>query len=222
MTRILLLATAIMLGACSTNSRSGMDPLGEASPILSDTLVGVEGRTPYHTGYEGELRPVTGPVALEVALDPRLAYLADNPGRRGSGVGLNRGFSSGGHLGEKDLLELLDRTQRELGEELTDRGIRLDPGAANVLQVTLADARPTTPTFSQLANEPSLSQRSVAEGGASFEGVLLTADGEALPFTYGYYSNDFNLPGARAGGTWGDTRRAIARMADRVAKELEE
>ena len=221
MTRTLTLASALLLGACATSQ--GVDRLGEASPILSDTLVGEEGRTPYHFGYEGALRPVAGSVALEVTLDPRLAYLANNPGQRGGpSTRLNRGFSSGGYLGEKDLFELLDRTQRELGEELTKEGIRIDPGAANVLQVTLADARPSRPTFTQLAREPGLSARSLGEGGASFEGVLLTADGQSLPFTYGYYSNDIGLPGAGATGIWGDTRRAIDRMAERVAKELEE
>ena len=221
MTRTFLLAAALSLGACATSP--GVDRLGEASPILSDTLVGEEGRTPYYVGYEGALRPVTGPVALEVTLDPRLAYLANNPGQRGgSAARLNSGFATGGYLGEKDVLELLDRTQRELAEELTKEGIRLDPSAGNVLQVTLADARPSRPTFTQLAREPGLSARSLGEGGASFEGVLLTADGQSLPFTYGYYSNDIGLPGAGAAGIWGDTRRAIGRMADRVAKELEE
>ena len=178
-----------------------------------------KGETPRYRGFDGNLAEVTGPIALDVRIGEHLLYLAVHDGDRPGVNRLRAGFATGGHLGLDPLEGLAEDMGEELHDELTDRGIRVDPNAPTVLRVTLVDAVPNRPTFDQLSVEPSLSYSSFGVGGASMEGELITADGQSSgAFTYGWYETQ--LDEFSRTGTWIDANRAIDFMARKVAKKL--
>lgn len=212
-----LLIAALAFGACATAPGPELQP----DRIISLLDAEIDGDTPVHRFFEGELPPLAGPVALDVRIGAQLAFLADNRGPFGDtrSLGLRDGFASGGFLGGRDLESLLRDLEDELTRDLEKRGVAVDADASTLLRVVLVDAQPNRPTYAQLAQQPGLSLQSFGRGGASFEGELIGAGGESLgTFTYGYYDElDVFLQSA---GIWTDADRAVERVSDRLARAV--
>jgi|GEM_PF-973020 len=213
MRNVLILAVAVATAACATpGERAFITPSMVAAGDVDD-------RAPRYQSYEGTLPPIREAVALDVKLSADLADRATNLGDRSGRVGLRNGFATDGYLGEPGLVRLREDAIAELSKRLAREGVTVDANAATVLRVRLVDARPNRPTFEQLSEQPSLDFNSVGLGGASFEGELVRAGGEAIgEFRYGFYSN--LIDNAAFGTTWTDADRAVERMARRVAREL--
>ena len=64
--------------------------------------------------------------------------------------------------------------------EFSKYDIKISDNAETVLNVTLVNAIPNRPTFSQLAKEPNLSYQSFATGGAEIHAELLSPDGKVI------------------------------------------
>jgi len=161
-------------------------------------------------------------VKIEVVLSEDLEWRANNLPKdrkdRGRAKNNRDGFGGNGFYGERDLSRLVSRLEKRLTKQLEKKGVVVDPESSNVLRVTLDDVRPTHPTFSQISKNGSLSMRSIARGGASFVGTLVSENGEAEGnISYAWYENDICDGG---GATWSDTNRAIDRFARHTAKSL--
>ena len=114
-------------------------------------------------------------------------------------------------LGQRDLDRLADELRRDVERavashsELNDATIRL----------TLVDARPNRPTWSQMAAKPGLSMASLSTGGARIEGEVIAADGTRRAVAYDWFS--YNIRDAQGSSTWTDAHRTIDRFASRLA-----
>lgn len=173
--------------------------------------------------FENSLSTPVDSVRVEVILSKDLEWRANNlPEKlsdRGSSRRLNDGWGGNGFYGEKDLDRLVSRLDKTLTKRLEKEGVRVDDASSNVIRITLTDVKPNRPTFAQLSKNASLSQRSFGIGGASFEGQLLTNNGEASgDISYAWYETD--IRDAQYGGTWSDTHRAIDRFSRHTAKSL--
>jgi len=116
-------------------------------------------------------------------------------------------------LGERDVREQADRLAEIVRRTLARSG-GLD-GAR--IDLVLTDLKPNRPTFQQVAERPGLdAHRSLSIGGAAIEGSITTADGQVLPVSYDWYSN--NLAEVRGFSTWQDADRAYQRLASRLAE----
>jgi hypothetical protein len=101
-------------------------------------------------------------------------------------------------------------------EKQVARSIARSASPVDRVEVVLEDATPNRPTFAQLGRVTGLSMWSVGVGGARMSGVVHTADGQQLPFRYGWYETDIrNEIGAT---TWSDAYRAFGMLAHRVAR----
>jgi len=161
-------------------------------------------------------------VKVEVVLSEDLEWRGNNLPRdrkdRRNAKNSRDGFGGNGYYGERDLTKLVGRLEKRLTKQLEKRGVEVDPNSPNVLRITLDDVRPTHPTMSQLSRNSGLSMRSVARGGASFKGTLVSNNGEAEGnISYAWYEHDICNS---TGGTWSDTNRAINRFAKKAAKSL--
>ena len=115
-------------------------------------------------------------------------------------------------LGQRDL----ERLAAEL-EVTVERAVaKSGRGAGGRLELTLTDARPSRPTFEQMAHRPGLSMESVSNGGAALEGVEILADGTRRPVSFSWYETDIRWAQSRT--TWTDAHRAFDLFANQYAK----
>ena len=92
------------------------------------------------------------------------------------------------------------------------------PGGG-VLDVTITDAAPNRPTWTQLQATPGLSyMHSFGLGGAAVEGVYTAPDGARTPVRYSWYETDITF--APFQSDWSDAARSFRRFAERLAKDL--
>ena len=116
-------------------------------------------------------------------------------------------------LGQAEVAEqaraLEARLERELASNPAYAGARI--------HLVLTDVAPNRPTRQQLSNTPGLDYiRSFSVGGAAIEGEITTADGEARPVRYDWYSHD--IRDSRYQSTWQDADRAFMRFSRRLAQ----
>ena len=158
-------------------------------------------------------------VKINVVLSDELAYRANNLSPKLSdrnGVrSLNDGFAGRGKYGEKSLSRLTDRLEKKITKELTKDGITVSDSAPYTLNLVVADADSTRPTFEQLSSSSGLSFQSYGLGGASLEGTLLSGDQEIGSMSYAWYES--NIRDSAYGSTWSDAYRAIDRFARKTA-----
>jgi hypothetical protein len=111
-------------------------------------------------------------------------------------------------LGRRDI----DRLAAELEASVEQAVGRGDGGA---LELVLTDAVPSRPTFEEMARRPGLDMRSVANGGATIDGVEIGPDGTRRPIHFAWYEDDIRWASARA--TWTDTHKAFRLFARQYA-----
>ena len=107
-----------------------------------------------------------------------------------------------------------DRLTRELSNEVSKAvgGFRPEGG---VLEVTIKDAKPNRPTWTQMNYTPGLSYMdSFGIGGASLEGVYIAPNGARTPVKYSWYESD--LRNSQFMSEWHDTERTFERFAKRL------
>jgi len=172
--------------------------------------------------FENTFATPVDTVRIEVVLSEDMAWRANNLPKklkdRGSARNSRNGFAGNGYYGEKDLQKLVTRLEEKMEKRLTKEGVIIDENSANVLRITLEDARPNRPTFKQLGRS-GLSSQSYALGGASFTGEIIANNGETGgEISYAWYEN--NICDAPFGTTWSDSNRAIDRFARKTAKSL--
>ena len=114
-------------------------------------------------------------------------------------------------LGQRDL----DRLATSLENDIERAVARSGRGAGGRLDLVLTDARPSRPTFEQMARRPGLSMESVSNGGAAFEGVETRPDGSTREVKFSWYETDIRWAQSRT--TWHDTERAFQIFAKRYA-----
>jgi len=114
-------------------------------------------------------------------------------------------------FGQRDL----DRLARELEADVERAVARSGRGRGGRLELVLTDARPSRPTFEQMARRPGLSMESVSNGGAAVEGVEIAPDGSTRAVRFSWYETDIRWAGART--TWTDAHKAFQRFARRYA-----
>ncbi len=173
--------------------------------------------------FENSLSTAVDTVRVEVSLSDDLVWRANNLPKklsdRGNSRGLNDGWGGNGFYGERDLDRLVTRLNEKLTKRLMKEGVNVDESSSNILRITLTDVKPNRPTFEQLSRNVSLSQRSFGLGGASFEGQIITNNGEtAGDISYAWY--EWDITEAQFLGTWSDTHRAIDRFSRHTAKSL--
>ena len=117
-------------------------------------------------------------------------------------------------LGEREGTYLSEKLTKDITEAFAKNGV-----SAHRVVVTIEDAAPNRPTFTQLSDRIGLSPRSFSVGGLDVTGEALGADGDVLAqVEYDYYTHD--IRDAQNRGTWSDARRASKRFAHRLAKAL--
>ena len=114
-------------------------------------------------------------------------------------------------LGRRDL----ERLAAELEAEVEQAVARSGQAADGRLELVLTDARPSRPTFEQMARKPGLSMQSVANGGAALEGVEIRPDGTRRPVKFSWYESDIRWASGRA--VWTDAERAFDIFARQYA-----
>jgi len=114
-------------------------------------------------------------------------------------------------LGQRDL----DRLARDLEVDIERAVARSGRGSGGTLELVLTDARPSRPTFQQMARRPGLSMESVSNGGAAFEGVEIAPDGSRRQVSFRWYETDIRWAQSRT--TWTDAHRAFQMFARRYA-----
>jgi hypothetical protein len=167
--------------------------------------------------------PSAEPVKVTISLSDDLAHRANNlPEKlrdRSNARGLNNGWAGNGFYGERELARLQDKLLHEITGDFGRIGVTVSDSAAYELRLTLVDARPNHPTFTQLGKQAGLSRNSRALGGARFKGELFDGAGQSLgTVDYHWYENSFEH--SYAGATWKDARRAISRFSSKTAKGL--
>lgn len=191
---------------------------------MATSLALITPMTAMAIGFESEITaPLPSSLKIEVTLSEDLAHRANNLPKklsdRNGSARLNSAFSQNGYYGDKDLARLTERLERKLTERLAKADITTSDTAATVLRLTLVDAKPNRPTFTQLSKDVSLSFQSVGLGGAEIEGELIRAGGESLgTLSYDWFEND--IRDAQFGGVWQDANRAIDRFARKAATTL--
>ena len=114
--------------------------------------------------------------------------------------------------GVRDVHDLAAELKQDVERELARTGAY--DGAR--IELVLADAAPTRPTFKQLGDRPGLSMRSISLGGAEIAGRVIAADGREAPVHYRYYEND--LRNAYGETTWSHADQALSLFAHRFAR----
>lgn len=167
---------------------------------------------------------IISPIKLEVNLSEEMLYRAQNLPKKLSdrnGARLNSGFSGNGFYGDKELKKLISKLEVNIKNEFSKYDIKISDDAETVLKVTLVDAIPNRPTFSQLAKEPNLSHQSFATGGAEIQARLLSPDGRVIGnLNYKNYESD--IKNSRYGSTWKDSKKAFYWFAVKSAKALKQ
>jgi hypothetical protein len=116
-------------------------------------------------------------------------------------------------LGETDVKEiaktLADTVRGDLqGRDHTNAPIRAE--------LVLEDATPNRPTIQQLSDNPGLSMRSIALGGAAISGLVTFADGHTEPLSFSFREN--SLRDDIGVGPWTDAERTFEFLGDDLAR----
>ncbi len=175
-------------------------------------------------GYESALTgPLNTPVKIEVVLSEDLAYRANNRPKKmqhRSSIRLNAAFANNSHLGEKELGRLIERLRQRVEKRLIKEGVQVSDSAPTTLRITLEDAKPNRPTFTQMSRDTSLSYQSFGTGGAEINAEIIQANGARLgTLSYRFYETSIEF--AHHNATWSDANRAIDRFARKAAKTLD-
>jgi hypothetical protein len=104
--------------------------------------------------------------------------------------------------------DLQNRIERQVG--VADNGDRLE--------VTILDVQPNRPTPKQIGDR-GLSYESISIGGASLDGVRISADGRRTPVSYKRYDTDLVDSYRYRIATWATAYNAIDGFARRVAED---
>ena len=114
-------------------------------------------------------------------------------------------------LGDREVNEQIAGLQAEVGKALAQRY----PGAtANLI---LVDLKPNRPTWEQVRQTPGLDPiNSISIGGAAIKGEIVTADGQALPVNYSYFSP--NIADVWGYSVWRDADRAFERFGNQIER----
>lgn len=114
-------------------------------------------------------------------------------------------------LGDREVNEQIADLQAEVAEALAKRY----PGAT--ANLVLVDLKPNRPTIEQIRQTPGLDPiRSVSIGGAAIRGEIVTADGQAIPVQFSYFSD--NIRDVWGYGVWRDADRAFERFSDQIER----
>ena len=121
--------------------------------------------------------------------------------------------------GDAEGAVLQSAVTERLEHALKSAGASVSESAAQRIEVTLDEAKPSHPTRFQIQKSPSLDPlRSRSLGGARLHAVLRGADGKVLgQVEYHDYAASFQLA-SPSGDAWGDARVTIDRFADLVVK----
>ncbi|MEM8617806.1 MAG: hypothetical protein AAGF20_12845 [Pseudomonadota bacterium] len=111
--------------------------------------------------------------------------------------------------------KLIEEVTEDLEREFARRSV--NPARVDI---TIIDAKPNRPTFSQLTDRPGLDPiRSISLGGMKLKGIAYDESGTVIgEREYRWYENDIRQVIGQS--TWGDARRASSRFASRFAKDL--
>ncbi len=114
-------------------------------------------------------------------------------------------------LGDREVNEQIAALQAEVADALAKRY----PGAT--ANLVLVDLKPNRPTFEQIRQTPGLDPiRSVSIGGAAIKGEIVTADGQAIPVQFSYFSD--NIRDVWGYSVWRDADRAFERFGDQIER----
>ncbi|OGN50461.1 MAG: hypothetical protein A2352_10085 [Caulobacterales bacterium RIFOXYB1_FULL_67_16] len=114
-------------------------------------------------------------------------------------------------LGDREVNEQIAALQVEVADALAKRY----PGAT--ANLVLVDLKPNRPTFEQIRQTPGLDPiRSVSIGGAAIKGEIVTADGQAIPVQFSYFSD--NIRDVWGYSVWRDADRAFERFGDQIER----
>jgi hypothetical protein len=114
-------------------------------------------------------------------------------------------------LGDREVNEQIAGLQAEVAKALAERY----PGAT--ANLVLVDLKPNRPTFEQVRQTPGLDPiRSVSIGGAAIRGEIITADGQARPVEFSYFSP--NIRDVWGYSVWRDADRAFERFGDQIER----
>jgi len=115
-------------------------------------------------------------------------------------------------LGETDVKEIAKALADTVRGDLTAHHRANAPIRADLV---LEDATPNRPTIQQLSDNPGLSMRSIALGGAAISGVVTFADGhtELLSFSF----RETSLRDDIGVGPWTDAERTFELLGDDLA-----
>ncbi|HYF22207.1 MAG TPA: hypothetical protein VD929_02310 [Caulobacteraceae bacterium] len=117
--------------------------------------------------------------------------------------------------GARDLQRLAAELEADVETALAREG-RLGQDGGR-LELVLADAVPTRPTFEQMSDRTELSMQSFGTGGATIEGRFVHADGSSEPVAFRWYENDIRW--SQNAGTWSDAERAFELFARDFARD---
>jgi hypothetical protein len=110
-------------------------------------------------------------------------------------------------LGVRDVNDLA----LELKTDVENRLAKTGAFDGATIELVLADAVPSRPTFKQLGDTPGLSYESFGLGGAKIEGRAVASNGSIRPISYKYYETDIRQ--SRHGGTWADAEQTFSMFA---------
>lgn len=111
----------------------------------------------------------------------------------------------------------VDRQTERLAQVVTRELSRSGALDGATLNLVITGLKPNRPTFQQMADRPGLDgHRSVSIGGASIEGEIITASGERIPVSYGWFS--YSIAEVQGFSTWQDAERTYNRFADNLAE----
>lgn len=118
-------------------------------------------------------------------------------------------------LGAREAKVLTDSLSTKITNAFKARGVK-----AERVVVTIEDAMPNRPTFTQVSNKPGLDPfRSISIGGARVSGTAYDAAGNEIgKLDYKWYETD--LANTVGSTTWTDARTSFDRFASRFADKL--
>lgn len=134
------------------------------------------------------------PATVEVTIAPQLMAKAEKD------------------YGVRDVRELADELRSDVQRAIAKTQAYDDAR----VELVLADAAPTRPTFKQLSDRPGLSMRSISLGGAEISGRVVYADGHETPIHYRYFETD--LRNSYGETTWGHADQGLSLFAHRFAR----
>jgi hypothetical protein len=115
-------------------------------------------------------------------------------------------------LGQSDVSDMATELANTVRDALKGRQRANAPVSADLI---LEDATPNRPTIQQLSDNPGLSERSIALGGAAVRGVVTFTDGRTEALSYSFHQN--TLGDDIGVGQWTDAERTFEMLADSLA-----